>query len=310
MAMKAVVLHEYGPAKNLKWEDVPDPQPGEGEVLVRVHAASLNPIDWKLRSGLMKALMPLELPTILGYDFAGTVQALGEKVTGFKVGDRVFGLSSRTYAELAVAKAAAIALVPGEADGKPALEMTTAGAIPLASTTGSQIMLEGAEAKAGETVVLTGATGSVGRVALYAAKEVGAKVIALVRAKNIDEALRLGADAAINSEDDAELAKLGTVDAVADLVGGPLAVKLLSKVRPGGIFASAVGAPAEAKLHPTITAKSFQQHPDPKAFTHYGEAVRDGKLELPIDRVMAMSEAADAQAAAEKGGLSKVVLTA
>lgn len=308
--MKAVVLHEYGPAKNLKWEDVPDPQPGEGEVLVRVHAASLNPIDWKIRSGAMKAMMPLELPTILGYDFAGTVQALGEKVTGFKVGDRVFGLSSRTYAELAVAKAAAIALVPGEADGKSALEMTTAGAIPLASTTGSQIMLEGAEAKAGETVVLTGATGSVGRVALYAAKEVGAKVIAVVRAKNIDEALRLGADAAINSEDDAELAKLGTVDAVADLVGGPLAVKLLSKVRPGGIFASAVGAPAEAKLHPTITAKSFQQHPDPKAFTHYGEAVRDGKLELPIDRVMAMSEAAEAQAAAEKGGLGKVVLTA
>ncbi|SEG18284.1 NADPH:quinone reductase [Bryocella elongata] len=308
--MKAVLLHEYGPAKNLRWEDAPDPQPGEGEVLVRVHAAGINPIDWKVRSGAMKEFMPQEFPTILGYDFSGTVQALGDKVTGLKVGDRVFGLSSHTYAELVVANAAAIAIVPGEAGGKPALEMTTAGAVPLASTTGSQIMLEGAEAKAGETVVLTGATGSVGRVALYAAKEAGVKVIALVRAKNIDEALKLGADAAIDSSDDAELAKLGTVDAVADLVGGPLAVKLLSKVKPGGIFASAVGAPAEAKLHPTIVAKSFQQHPDPKAFVHYGEAVRDGKLVLPIDRVMSMSEAAEAQAAGEKGGLGKIVLTA
>lgn len=309
--MNAVLLHEYGPATNLKWEEIETPKPAEDEVLVRVQAASVNPIDFKLRSGAMKAYMPLQLPTVLGYDLAGTVEQVGAKVTRFKPGDRVFGLSSRTYAEFAIAKPGSLALIPGEANGKPALEMTTAGAVPLASTTGSQIVLEGVEAKAGQTILLTGALGSVGRVALFTAKEAGVKVIAVVRAKQIAEALALGADAAIDAADDAAIAGVGEVDAVADLVGHDLGEKLIARIRPGGIYASAVGAPeGAAAKYPGITARGFQQHADPAAFTRIGEAIRDGRLVLPIDREIPLSNAAEAHALAEKGGIGKVVLTA
>lgn len=302
--MKAVVLHEYGGPSKLKYEDFPDPQPGKGEVLVRVAAAGLNPIDWKLRSGAMKAFMPLQFPVILGYDFAGVVREVGEGVTKFAAGDRVFGRTGASYAELAVIQADELAKVP------EGLEMTTAGALAVVTTTGDQLIREAAKLQPGQTVLLTGALGSVGRVALFAALEIGAKVIAGVRKKQMDEALELGATAAIDVSDDDELAKLGTVDAVADTLGGALAEKLIAKVKPGGAFGSTVGPVGNAALHPTVEVIAFGSHPDAKTIVHYAEAIRDGKLALPIDRMLPLADAADAHAAAEKGGLGKIVLLA
>jgi len=110
--MKAVVLHEYGPPSKLVYEEFPDPLPAPGEVLVRVHAVSVNPIDWKMRSGAAKERFPLTLPAILGRDVAGTVAKLGDGVEGFKVGDRVFALSNATYAEFCLVKAADLAHIP------------------------------------------------------------------------------------------------------------------------------------------------------------------------------------------------------
>jgi NADPH:quinone reductase-like Zn-dependent oxidoreductase len=173
--MKAVVLHEYGPAKNLKYEDFEDPKPGEGEVLIRVQAVSVNPIDWKMRSGSARDRFPLQLPAVLGRDVAGVVRELGSGVTGFAEGDRVFALAFHTYAELCVVKATELAKIP------EGLELTTAATIPLVSVTGDQLMRDGAKAEKGQTILLTGALGSVGRMALYAAKEIGANVIAGVR---------------------------------------------------------------------------------------------------------------------------------
>lgn len=308
--MKAVVLHEYGPAKNLKWEEMPDPKVEEGRLLVRVHASSVNPIDYKLRSGVMKDEMPLEFPAILGYDFAGVVQEVGPKVEGFQVGDRVFGLADKAYAELTAAKASETAVIPGANGTTPAIDLTTAAAIPLISVTGYQLMIDGAKAQKDQTILLTGAVGMVGRAALQAAKEIGAKVIAAVRAKQIEEALKLGATSAIDVSDEAGFAKLGFVDAVADTVGGELATKLLAKVKQGGVFASVAGPPKGAELHPTLVINALYSHADPKTFVHYAELVRDGKFVLPIDRVVPMSDAAEAQAATEKGGRGKIVLTA
>ena len=302
--MKAVVLHEYGGPSKLKYEDFPDPQAGKGEVLVRVAAAGLNPIDWKLRSGVMKEFMPLQFPVILGYDFSGIVREVGEGVTKFAVGDRVFGRTGAAYAELAVIKADELAKVP------EGLEMTTAGALAVVTTTGDQLIREAAKLQPGQTVLLTGALGSVGRVALFCALEIGAKVIAGVRKKQIAEALELGATAAIDVSDDDELTKLGTVDAVADTLGGTLATKLIAKVKPGGAFGSTVGPVSNAALHPTVVVTAFGSHPDPKAIFHYAEAIRDGKLALPIDRMLPLADAADAHAAAEKGGIGKIVLLA
>ena len=301
--MKAIVLHEYGPASNLKYEEFPDPKPGAGEVLVRVQAASLNPIDWKLRSGAAKAIFPLSFPAVLGRDVAGTVRELGEGVENFAVGDRVFALSHATYAELCVVKAADLAKIP---DG---LEMTTAAAIPLVALTGDQLIRKAANLQPGQTILLTGAMGSVGRCALFAALEIGAHVIAGVRKHKMDEAMDLGAIAAIDINDNASIAALGALDGVADTVGGSIAAKLIAKVKPGGIFGTVVGPPTNAALHPTVKVNHIMASPDAATIVHYAEAVRDGKLKLPIDRILPLAKAAEAQTAAEKGGIGKVVLT-
>jgi NADPH:quinone reductase-like Zn-dependent oxidoreductase len=301
--MKAVVLHEYGPPSNLKYEDFPDPRPGPGEVLVAVRAAGVNPIDWKLRSGAAQKLYPLTFPAILGYDVAGTVRELGEGVKDFAIGDRVFAMTVATYAELCVVKAEELAKIP------EGLEMTTAAAVPLVSITGDQLIRKGTVVQPGQTILLTGAVGNVGRCALFAAKEIGAKVIAGVRKSQIEEAKSLGATEAIDLSDDAAIARLGTVDGVADTVGGDIAPKLLAKVKPGGNYGSVLGPPKDAALHPTVNIRPIMSKANAATYIHYGEAIRDKKLSMPIDRIVPLSDAAAAQAAAEKGGVGKIILT-
>ena len=249
--MKASVLHEYGPPKNLKYEDFDDPTPGPGEVLIHVSAISINPVDWKMRSGEAKERFPVEFPGILGRDVSGIVFACGEGITGFHEGEHVFALAHRTYAEQCVVKAAELAHVPDK------LDLTVAATIPLVSCTADQLIRDAAAVQAGQTIFLTGALGSVGRCALYRAMELGAKVIAGVRGKQKEEALKLGAVEAIDLGDEDELASVGLVDAVADTVGGPLATKLLAKVKPGGRFASLLGPPAHAALHPTVNVQAI-----------------------------------------------------
>jgi NADPH:quinone reductase-like Zn-dependent oxidoreductase len=302
--MKAAVLHEYGGPSKLKYEDFDDPKAGPGEVLVRMHAASINPVEFKMRSGAAKDRFPVTFPGILGRDVAGVVREVGEGVQAFKAGDRVFALAHATYAELCVVKAEELALIPENFD------VTTASTIPLVSVTGDQLIRDGAKAQKDQTIILTGALGSVGRIALHCAKEIGVKVIAGIRNKQIEEALSLGVIAAIDLDDEKAIAGIGWVDAVADTIGGPLAAKLLPKIKAGGNYGSVVGPPATANLNPTIQINAFMAHTDPKTYIHYAEAVRDGKLKLPIDRILPLSEAADGQAAAEKGGIGKVILTA
>ena len=301
--MKAVVLHEYGPPSKLKYEDFPDPKPGRGEVLVAVRAAGINPIDFKMRSGAAKDRYPVTLPGILGRDVAGVVRDLGEGVKDFVIGDRVFALAWSTYAELCVVKVEVLAKIP---DG---LDMTLAAVVPLVSCTGDQLIRNATAVQAGQTIILTGAVGSVGRCALLAAKEIGANVIAGVRKSQIVEAKSFGAIEAIDLSDDSAIAKLGTVDGVADAVGGDIAPKLLAKIKPGGNYGSVLGQPKDAALHPTINIKPMTAQPNPATYIHYGEAIRDNRLVLPIDRILPLSDAAAAQVAAEKGGVGKIVLT-
>jgi NADPH:quinone reductase-like Zn-dependent oxidoreductase len=256
-----------------------------------------------MRSGAAKERFPVNFPGILGRDLAGVVRSLGEGVTGFKEGDRVFALGHATYAELCVVKAADLAKIP---DG---LDMTTAAAVPLAACTGDQLIRKATNVQPGQTIVLTGAVGSVGRCALFAALEIGAKVIAGVRRKQIGEAKSLGAFEAIDLDDDDAIATLGTVDAVADTVNHEPATKLIAKVKPGGVFGSVLGPPSNAALHSTVQVRPMMAVPDPQAIVHYAEAIRDGKLKLPIERAMPLSEAGGAQTVAEKGGVGKIVLT-
>ena len=301
--MKAVVLHEYGPPSKLLYEDFADPKPGPAQVLIEVYAAGVNPIDWKMRSGVAKNVFPVSFPAILGFDVAGIVRECGTGVQGFAKGDHIFGRVSGAYAELAIGKATDLAKIPDRVD------LTTAAALPVVATTADQLIREAAKAQSGQTILLTGALGSVGRIALFSALEQGVKVIAGVRKKQIDEAKSLGATEAIDISDDDAIARLGTVDAVADTIGGDLAPKLLAHIKEGGNYGSIVGPPKDAALHPTVHINAFGSHPDAKAIVHYAEAIRDGKLKLPIDLILPLSKAAEAHTKGEKGGIGKIVLT-
>ena len=300
--MNAIVLHEYGGPKNLKYEQVEDPVAGEGEVLVRVIASSVNPIDYKLRSGAMKDFWPLELPTILGRDISGIVREVGPRVSGFAPGDRVMGVGNKAYAELAVVKASDLAHVPEK------LDLVEAAALPLVTATGEQLISRGTKIQSGQTVLITGAMGSVGRSAVWTAKKAGAVVIVGVRKSKVKDAASLGADEVLALDDAKAMEKLGFVDAVADTVGGETAEVLLGKVKQGGVFASVLGEPGNAKMHPTVKIEYVRAVPDAGMLKTLAEDVAAGRLVIPIDRMVSLADAGEAQAAAEKGGIGKVLL--
>ena len=302
--MKAVILHKYGGPDELKWEEVADPVAGAGEVLVRVSSSSVNPVDYKMRSGEAKGRFPVEFPGIIGRDVAGVVRAVGEGVAGFEPGDKVFALANHTYAELCVVKAADLAQVP---DG---LDVVEAGALPLVLQTGEQLIRLGTKIEAGQTVLVTGAAGAVGRTAVWVAKKMGARVIAGVKKSQLEEAKTLGADEVIALDDESAMKALGFVDAVADAVGGKTAEMLLGKVKQGGVFASVLGPPENAGLHATIHVEAVRAAPDPARLVELAADVAGKKLIIPIDRMIPMEKAGEGQAAAEKGGIGKVLLLA
>ena len=303
--MKAIVVHQYGGPEVLKFEEYPDPVPGPGEVLVRVAATSVNPIDYKRRAGLTKDFYPLHFPGLIGVDIAGTVVKIGPGVEGFSVGDQVFAMADNTYAELCVVKAAILAKIP------KGLDLIQAAALPLVTTTGNQL-LAATGIKAGQTVLVVGAAGNVGRSAVFTAKERGATVIAgvLKRQMQTEDAKTVGADQAIATDDDTAIANLPQVDAVADTVGGKIAEKLIAKIKPGGVYASVVGAPQNAAKYPSVKVVPVFSEFDRKTLESMAQAVRDGKLIIPISQKLPLSKAAEAQAEAEKGATGKILLVA
>src|ERR1700678_3100522 len=243
--MKAIVVHEYGGPEVLKFEQYPDPVAGQGEVLVRVAAASVNPIDYKRRAGLTKDFYPMQFPSLIGVDVAGTVVKIGPGVEGRSVGDQVFAMADNTYAEVCVIDAAVLAKIP------KGLDLIRAAALPLATVTGNQLS-SATGIKAGQTVLVVGAVGNVGRSAVFTAKDRGAAVIAGVLKRQADQAKSVGADQVVATDDDTAIASLSPLDAVADTVGGRTAEKLIAKVKPGGVYASVVEAPQNAAKYPSV----------------------------------------------------------
>ena len=212
-------------------------------------------------------------------------------------------MAADAYAELCVVKADILAKVP------KGLDLVQAAALPLVTTTGNQLM-SATQIKAGQTVLVAGAVGNVGRSAVFTAKERGATVIAGVLKRQMDEAKTAGADRSVATDDDNAIASLAPLDAVADTVDGKTAEQLLPKVKPGGVFASVLGAPKNARKYPSVKVIAVVAHPDAKILQFMGEAVRDGKLVIPISRKVPLCKAAEGQAAAEMGGIGKVLLVA
>lgn len=302
--MKAIVVHKYGGFEELKFEEYPDPIPGAGEVLVRVAGTSINPFDMLRRSGATKDFAPIKFPGIVGVDLSGAAFQLGPGVEGFSVGDQVFGMADQTYAELCVVKADSLAKIP---DG---LDVVEAAALPLVTTTGNQLICLGTGVKAGQTVLVAGAVGNVGRSAVFTAKERGAVVIAGVLKKQLQEAGSLGADQVIATDDDNAIANLPELDAVADTVGGKTAEKLIAKVKPGGVFASVLGAPPNAKDYSAVTVVTVYAKPDAKILLHMALAVKAGKLKIPIGGKLPLKDADKGHASVAKGGVGKLLLVA
>jgi NADPH:quinone reductase-like Zn-dependent oxidoreductase len=302
--MKAVVLHEYGGPEKLKFEDnVPEPQLSGDTVLIAAAATSVNPIDWKVRSGIRQKDFPLVFPAILGRDVSGIVRAVGANVTHFKPGDRVLALSNATYAELVAVDDSGVTHLP---DG---VDLRDAAALPLIVLTGEQLVRLAAQVKKGQTVLITGALGSVGRAAVHSAKKLGAQVIAGVRKKQLETAGSLGTAGVVAIDDDDAIAKLPLVDVVADTVGGGVAAKLIARVKPGGTFgyASVLSEGTQA-LNPTVKITRVYAKPDPSKVREFADDVRDGKFILPIGRRLPLRDAAEAHVLGEAGGIGKIVL--
>lgn len=302
--MRAVRYDDYGDTDVLYLGEMPDPVPGPGQMLVRVAAAGVNPADGKWRAGMFKDFIPIEMPHVPGYDIAGTVEEIGAEVTGFKPGDRIVALLGNTthgaYAELAAADAAASAKLP---DG---FDFDLAAALPVAALTAAQMIEEQIKPAKGETVLVTGALGAVGRWLVHAALAQGARVVAAVRLADAEQARKLGASEVITLDggDRPDL----SFNHVADTVGGPAVTALCHRLIPGGRICTAATDPIDPAGLAAEPVFIFL-HQDGARLAQIVDEVAAGKIEVPIARRMSYAEAAEAQELMAAGGLGgKIIL--
>ena len=300
--MKAVIIEKYGGPEVLQWQDAADPVLNDGEVLIRMSATSVNPFDIKQRSGQYKDYAPVAFPGILGLDVAGTVAQAGPGVSGFAPGDRVFAKARATYAELCAVAARDVVKLP------KGLDLVEAAALPTVGLTGYQLVERDAMLNRGETILVTGALGSVGRAVVFFAQSRGATVIAGVRKTQLDAAKDLGADDVVAVDEPEALARLPALDKAADLVGGPTAEAVLGKVKPGGIFATVLRPPRNAAQYPKVKVVAVQGVPNAAQLLVVGQAAAAGKLKLTIAARFPLAQAAKAHQAAEGHAAGKVLL--
>ncbi len=302
--MRAVVFDQYGGPEGLHVADIAEPRIGPGQMLLSVTAAAVNPADHKWRAGMFASMVPIQLPHVLGYDVAGTVLEVGEGVTGFKAGDRVAAMlnpiTKGGYAVRAVVEAAAAATIP---DG---VEDAVAASVPCAALTGMQAIDECIRPKAGETILITGATGAVGHAAVCTAIRSGCHVIAAVRRRYSDEARALGAvDVIALGEDEWSGAPF---DHVFDTVGGADVKELCRHLKPGGRLVTAATSPIDPAGLPA-TPEFFAVHPDGDRLRRILEDVAAGRLAVRVAMRLPLEQAAEAHRRVEAGGMNgKIVL--
>ena len=293
--MKAAYLEQTGGPEIFKYGDLPEPQAGPGDVLVDVVAASVNGADWKVRRGEYAAL---KFPYVLGRDFSGTVVALGEGVSDFKVGDAVFGVMPAghegTYAEKLAVKAAVIAKKPDS------LSHVNAAALALIGLTAQNSVEDTLKLKRGETILVQGGAGGVASYAIQLAKHIGAKVITTTSAANVDYVRSLGADQAIDYTKE-DFTRIGQVcDAVFETVGGDVATKSYDVLKPGGraaFIASGQKAPPTSR-----TDVQGLRPPVPRtraAMERVAELFAAGAIKVPEIKLYKLEQAAEAHRVSE-----------
>jgi NADPH:quinone reductase-like Zn-dependent oxidoreductase len=290
--MKAIVVHEYGGPEVLKYEDVPRPEPKEDQVLVRVIAAGVNPVDALIRSGKYAKFFGTTLPLIPGYDIAGIVEKTGAKITELKTGDPIYAyvLWGGGYAEYAVATEAEASLKP------KSLTYKDAAAVPLAALTAWQALIDTAKLSAGQTVLIHGGSGGVGSFAIQIAKARGAKVIATASTPNQDLLKQLGADIAIDYTKTKFEDVAKDVDVVLDSVGKDTLARSYGVVKKGGFIATLVAQPDQAELDKHgIRGASISVKPNANELAKITKLIEEKKIKPVVSQVLPLTEAVKAQ---------------
>ena len=308
VTMKAVRIHTYGGLEVLKYEDVPVPQPGTGELLVRIHAAGVNPVDWKVREGYMKDYVTHTLPLILGWDFSGVVEALGSGVTRTLKNDDVYGRPDLSrdgaYAEYIVVRESEVARKPKSVD------YLQAAAVPLAGLTAWQALFDKAELKTGQKILIHAAAGGVGSFAVQFAKWKGAHVIGTASRKNQDLVRKLGAEEVVDYQKTRFEEVVRDVDVVFDTIGGETQRRSWKVLKKGGTLVSIVAVPSaqEAAAH-DVRAVFFACQPNGAQLTEIARLIDAGKVRSVVDTIMPLAEARRAQELSQGGHTrGKIVL--
>lgn len=312
--MKAVRFHEYGGPEVLRTEEVERPEPGQGEVLVRVHAAGVNPVDAKLRSGSMQKLLPLKLPHVAGLDFSGTVEKVGARVVKFAPDEAVFGRvplggAQGSYAEYVVAGIEDIALKPLGVDFQHAAALPTPGLAAWQGlfTSGGQVTMG---LQRGQTVLIHGAAGGVGTIAVQLARWKGARVVATCATEHVEYVKGLGADTVIDYRTTRFEAVAGEVDAVLDLVGGETQARSWALLKRGGVLVSSVGVQGKEQAEAAgVRAVSLMAGQDDRVLTTLIDLVDERVVRLRISSLRPIDDAVEAHRQIETGHTQgKIVL--
>jgi NADPH:quinone reductase-like Zn-dependent oxidoreductase len=306
--MKAVRIHTQGGPETLVYEDAPRPTPLTNEVLIRVRAASVNPVDWKIRDGYGKEIFNHQMPLILGWDVAGTIEAVGPEVDKFKLGDPVYGYTSLlrdgAYAEFIVAKQEEIAVKPAS------LDFVEAAAVPVAALTAWQAMFDTANLEENQKVLIHAASGGVGSIAVQLAKAKGVYVIGTSSARNAEFVRELGVDEFIDYQATQFETVVHDVDVVLDTIGGDTQVRSFGVLRKDGFLVSIVEPPSEqlAAQH-GVRSKMVGVLPNGTQLSEIAALIDSGKVKPFVETVLPLSEARQAHEMSKSGRTrGKIVL--
>ena len=298
--MKAVRIHAYGGPEVLVYEDTPLPAIADDDVLIRVYAAAVNPVDWIIRAGHLQEFLPYTLPLTLGWDVSGVVEAVGADVTSFKPGDEVYARPNiardGAYAEYIAVKASEVAVKPKTVDH------VHAAAVPLAAITAWHCLFESAQLAAGQRVLIHAAAGGVGSYAVQFAHWKGAEVIGTASARNHDFLVELGANQVIDYQTTQFEDVVEPVDVVFDTMGGDVQERSWQVLKPGGILVSVVSPPSEAQAsaHHCRGAYVFIQ-PRADWLAEIAQLIDAGQVKPIVDAVLPLSQAAEAHQLSESG---------
>jgi len=306
--MKSVCIYSYGGPEVLVYEDAPRPHPDAGEVLVRVHAAGINPVDWKIREGHLKEMLHHTFPLVLGWDVSGVIEALGTGITRLKVGDEVFSrpdiARDGAYAEFIVIRESELALKP------KSIDHIHAAALPLAGLTAWQTLFEAGGLLAGQRVLIHAAAGGVGHIAVQLAKWKGAHVIGTAAERNHEFLRKLGVDQVIDYDTERFEEVVQPVDVVLDTRGGETQERSWKVLKPGGILVS-IASPPKAEIaaaHGVRQAFVFTQ-PNAVQLAEIAKLTDAEKLKVIVETILPLSDATRGQELSQRGhGRGKIVL--